>query len=108
MFGKRQNQSAGIFRLLLALTLIGHLLLSSAMALSSPVHEAIHSGSHDADHECAATLFASGSVEGPLSIILSAVYLRTDVAESIALPELDVQSIFLAGGVLEHAPPVLS
>jgi len=78
------------------------------MALSSPVHEAIHSGSHDADHECAATLFASGSVEGPLSIILSAVYLRTDVAESIALPELDVQSIFLAGGVLEHAPPVLS
>jgi len=108
VFGKRNQPSAGVFRLLLALTLIGHLLLSSAMALSSPLHEAIHSGSHDADHECAATLFASGSVEGSISIVLSAVYLRMDVAESVILPEMDVQSIFLAGGVLEHAPPVLS
>lgn len=107
MFGKR-NQSTSVFRILLALTVIGHLLLSSAMAFSPSLHEAVHCHSHDADHECAATLFASGSVDGPVAIVLCAVYLRTDVIESVILPELDLQSIFQAGGVLEHAPPVLS
>jgi hypothetical protein len=98
----RKNQP---LRSALAFFLIGHLLLISAMAACPALHELVHSDAQAQGHECAVTLFASGSCadSGPVHAAPGFVALEISLP---ATPRLeDVDSFFLASRILEHAPP---
>lgn len=93
------------FRRFLAALLLAHLLAIMAMAVCPELHELVHAGAHDHDHECAVTLYTAGGVEGPM-IVVFVVAPVMKVAAQVAPHTERVVGIFRVQRILEHAPPV--
>lgn len=83
------------------------LLWAVALAASPELHAWAHGeDAEHGDHECAATLIATGSCESPdTAPVLVAARITREMA---ALPPGDrnVPVLFLVSGTLEHGPPV--
>ena len=93
------------FRTFIAFALIAHVLAIVAMAACPHWHEEAHHDANHEDHDCAVTLFASGSADSTGA---------PPVFTSVALPCVEVlrmeqaQDVFLArveGRIRERAPP---
>ena len=89
----------------LALAVIAHLVLALGMAANHEIHEWIHGDAEHEEHECVVKLLLHGGcdtvvVEEP---VIAVRPLAREPALALALA--DVPSVFLTGGVLEHAPP---
>jgi len=86
--------------------LLASLLWALALAASPELHEWAHGeDAGDDDHECAATLIATGSCESP---DVAPVLITAPIAQEMMalLPDdRDVPVIFLVSGTLEHGPP---
>ncbi len=90
-----------------ALTLLVAILAVVVMASSPRLHEEAHEDADHADHECAVTLFASGSAADQVVVpeVLTGLYLRW--VETLRMEV--VREVFLArsdGQIRERAPPV--
>jgi hypothetical protein len=80
-----------------------------ALSVSPRLHARFHAESDQADHVCAATLISSGNYEHPVSAPLFGPVVASDLLAKIpALTPLWLESPFLEGSVLEHAPPFFS
>ena len=105
MLCTRHNRT---FRSALAVVLSAHLLLISVMAVCPALHEMVHSDSQAQQHECAVTLFASGSCADSGPVHTAPGFVALEIS-SPATPRLeDVDSFFLASRIFEHAPPACS
>lgn len=84
-------------------------LLALALAASPQLHARVHPDAGSLDHECAATLVASGNYELTAT---PPVLLPPQPAQFFAVvPEFAtiwVPALFSRAAVFEHAPPVLS
>jgi hypothetical protein len=85
--------------------LVAALLWILALAVAPRWHESVHHDSNGSRHECAVTLLRSGvwdSTPVPdLAIGIGAAWGREEAIPHVAW----VPSVFLTGGVFEHAPP---
>lgn len=104
----RTASIARVFRASVVCALLAHLVLVLAMAASPALHDAIHGDADYADHLCAATLFASGGVEDGAVPVLAPEFARMEMPEAARADGADVAAVFLAGAILEHAPPFIS
>ena len=96
------------FRASVVCALLAHLVLVLAMAASPALHDTIHDGAGHADHLCAVTLFASGGVEDGAAPVLAPEFARLEMPDAVRVDGAEVAAVFLAGAVLEHAPPFIS
>jgi hypothetical protein len=80
-------------------------LAALTLASAPRLHEYLHKG--DAQHECAATLLASGNVHpaAPLPVLTANVPARE--TSLILLRDSKLIRIVVPSSVLEHAPPAL-
>lgn len=92
----------------LACTLIAHLFAVLLLAASPELHEKLHSDAGHEGHECAVALFASGSCENPCSSPVISEQIEFITANLPSCARDYVPSCFLAGRILEHAPPALA
>jgi hypothetical protein len=102
-FGRSNNSGRAIIA---AFVSIGFL---SALALSaSPqLHQRVHKDANRAEHNCAATMIASGSYDHATHLpLVSADTLVPQFSKIPALTPCWVQSPFLGACIFEHAPPV--
>jgi hypothetical protein len=94
-----------LLKFALALAVIAHLVLALGMAANHEVHEWIHGDADHEEHECVVQLLLHGgcdsaTVEAPALTLLP---LASEPAPALVFA--DVPSLFLTGGILEHAPP---
>lgn len=78
-----------------------------ALAASPQLHEWLHGDAcHHDDHECAATLIATGGCDAPN--VVPVVVVAPLIMAAALLPQTDfeVPNLFLIGRSLEHGPPV--
>jgi hypothetical protein len=94
-----------LLRTFIVWTLLANLLLIIAAVVTPALHQWMHADSHEEDHDCAITLFASGAcVHAPTVTVVPAPKL-------VPLPDKTfwaaprVVSSFHFIGILEHAPP---
>jgi hypothetical protein len=92
------------FRRFLVALLLAHLLAITAMAASPGLHQWVHAGAHDDDHECAVTLYTAGGAEGAM-IVVFVVAPVIKVAARVAPRMERVVGIFRVLRIWEHAPP---
>lgn len=92
------------YRRAIVVALLLHVLAIVAMASLPGLHEAVHHDAHEQGHECAVTLFASGTCDAPTVTVLllsvAMVLITRLVPRSVW-----VQQLFLIQQVLEHGPP---
>jgi len=91
--------------MLLAMALVGHLLAIVAMAVCPHWHEEAHPDADEEEHECAVTMFLSGSADhtAPAPVLAAATLTCVEV-----VPMEAAQGVFLArveGRIRERAPP---
>lgn len=89
----------------IGLALIGAFIFTIALSASPQLHERLHPGATQAQHECAATLIASGNCEHsapPSLFVMPVAFAQSDL--TIAADSF-VSSLFLNACILEHAPP---
>jgi hypothetical protein len=101
-FGRSNNSGRAIIA---AFVSIGFL---SALALSaSPqLHQRVHADANRVEHNCAATMIASGSYDHATHPpLVSANALAPQFSKIPALTPCWVQSPFLGASIFEHAPP---
>lgn len=85
------------------------LLLALALAASPQLHARLHADSSAVNHECAATLIASGSYDHPAPpVVLLNPQPATAYATIPAFKVVWVEAAFLGASVFEHAPPIVS
>ena len=92
-----------------AALVMAHLLAVLAMAASPELHEYLHHDADHEDHQCAVTdMLAGGNGDGSPAqpIALDAVILP-QVCVLVEFDSPRLASLFLAGSVLEHAPPAI-
>jgi len=79
-----------------------------ALSASPQLHQRVHSDANRADHNCAATMIASGSYDhaAPAPLV-SAPAPAIQFFEIPTLTPCWVQSPFLGACIFEHAPPAL-
>ena len=99
---------AKIPRLAIGGAVLAGLLLALLMAASPELHERWH---HDADgpeHVCLATTLAANGCDdaAPAPVLSAFIAMLLEVAPSLHSQRSG--SLFLAGCVLEHAPPFIS
>ena len=90
-----------------AVLLLVHLLAIVAMAVSPALHEWVHGDADHEDHQCAATLFASGNAADQVGspTVLAAVclpwigMLQPEIAREVFHARVD-------GRIRERAPPL--
>ena len=88
-----------------AFALVASVLFVLALAANPHWHERLHHHDADAVHEvCVVDLFAAGAVDHTATAPLTFLFTAT-ASLSPALAVADVPSSFLAGAILEHAPP---
>lgn len=103
----RIAKSASVFHRLIGALLIVHVLLIGAMAASPQLHEFVHSDADHPDHECAVTLFASGSGASTTPVIFTAAFFAVLLAVTSCDARL-ATSCFLPCRILVRGPPVLA
>jgi hypothetical protein len=80
-----------------------------ALSVSPQLHASVHSDAGQAEHTCAATMIASGNYEHPVPTpVFNGIAPAPRIEEVPAFEAVAVAPNFVAAGVLEHAPPVLS
>ena len=93
------------FRRAIVALLVAQLLVVVAMTVCPALHHWAHHDSDDQEHECVVTLFAHGGCDGVPSILVVAIFLAVTLVFHRRQPVVWVESLFLSGCVLEHAPP---
>jgi hypothetical protein len=83
-------------------------LYALALSASPQLHQRVHPDANRADHNCAATMIASGSYDHAAhAILVSAPVQALQFSKISALIPCWVQSPFLGACIFEHAPPAL-
>ena len=81
-------------------------LYALALSASPQLHQRVHPDANRIEHNCAATMIASGSYDhASHPPLVSADALIPQFSEIPALTSCWVQSPFLGACILEHAPP---
>jgi flagellar hook-length control protein FliK len=106
---KRQPISAGasLFRVVLALVLVFGVALSLGLSAAPQLHDWLHKSDASANHECAATLVASGSFSHSASEPVLTPPVRSAATSCFIRPAFRVIAQTVSS-ILEHAPPALS
>jgi len=113
MVGIFQNRNLaadpGRFMRVAAVLVLAHLLAVLAMAASPELHEYLHHDAGHDDHQCAVTdMLAGGSGDGsPAQPIAVDAVILSQVCTLVEFDPPRLASLFLAGSVLEHAPPAI-
>jgi len=77
-----------------------------ALSVSPQLHQRVHKDAGRADHNCAATMIASGSYDHAAHVpLVSAPVPLIHFSKISALTPQWVQSPFLGASIFEHAPP---
>jgi hypothetical protein len=77
-----------------------------ALSASPQLHQRVHKEANRAEHNCAATMIASGSYDHATHPpLVSAAALVPQFSRIPALTPCWVQSAFLGACIFEHAPP---
>jgi hypothetical protein len=77
-----------------------------ALSASPQFHQRLHPDSNRVEHNCAATMIASGSYDhGADPPLVTAPVPAIQFSEIPALTACWVQSLFLGACIFEHAPP---
>jgi hypothetical protein len=77
-----------------------------ALSASPQLHQRVHSDANRADHNCAATMIASGSYDHAAHPpMVSTLVPAVQFSKIPALTPCWVQSPFLGARIFEHAPP---
>ncbi len=84
------------------LGLICAFVFGTALAASPKLHDRIH---RDSQHECAATLIASGNFEHSAAPVVVVSPIAVAQFEVVVARPAFVRSLFLSASILEHAPP---
>jgi hypothetical protein len=85
----------------------GGFLWALALSASPQLHQRVHPDSNRAEHNCVATMIASGSYDHAAHPpLVSAPVPAIQFSEIPALTPCWVQSPFLGACIFEHAPPV--
>jgi len=80
-----------------------------ALSASPQLHQRVHTDANRAEHNCAATMIASGSYEHAAHPpLVSAPVPAVQFSKIPALTPQWVQSPFLGASIFEHAPPAAS
>src|SRR5437868_3026497 len=78
-----------------------------ALSASPQLHQRVHKDANRAEHNCAATMIASGSYDHAAHLpLVSAAAPAIQFSKIPALTPCWVQSPFLGACIFEHAPPV--
>jgi hypothetical protein len=80
-------------------------LYALALSASPQLHQRIHPDANRVEHNCAATMIASGSYDHAHPPLLSAPAPSIQFSKIPALTPCWVQSPFLGARIFEHAPP---
>jgi hypothetical protein len=86
----------------ISLGLICAFVFGIALASSPVLHNRVHA---DAQHECAATLIASGNYEHSAAPVIIVRPVALEQLEITKATPAFVSSLFLNACILEHAPP---
>src|SRR5436190_7003479 len=93
-------------RAFIATTVSAAFLWTLALSASPQLHQRVHPDANRIEHNCAATMIASGSYDhASHPPLVSADALIPQFSEIPALTSCWVQSPFLGACILEHAPP---
>jgi hypothetical protein len=99
----RSNNCA---RALVAAFLSGAFLWALALSASPQLHQRVHTDANRVEHNCAATMIASGSYNHAAHPpMVSAPVPAVQFSKIPALTPCWVQSPFLGACIFEHAPP---
>jgi hypothetical protein len=99
----RSNNCA---RALVAAFLSGAFLWALALSASPQLHQRVHTDANRAEHNCAATMIASGSYNHAAHPpMVSTLVPAVQFSKIPALTPCWVQSPFLGARIFEHAPP---
>ncbi len=80
-----------------------------ALSASTQLHQRVHKDAGRADHNCAATMIASGSYNHAAHPpLVSAAVVVVQFSKIPALTSCWVESPFLGACIFEHAPPAHS
>ena len=84
-------------------------LLALALSASPQLHQRVHKDANRVEHNCAATMIASGSYDHAAHApLVSAPIPAVQFSKIPTLTPCWVQSLFLGAHIFEHAPPALS
>lgn len=103
MLPRARHFKAG--KTLIVYALVVHLLLILAAAVGPGLHEEVHEDAQHADHECAITLFASGTCQVAPAPIAAVAPQLLFVSDEAVVERRRFASSFRWSGILEHAPP---
>ncbi len=93
-------------RAFVALFISTGFLYALALSASPQLHQRVHPGANHIEHNCAATMIASGSYDhASHPPLVSADALVPQFSKIPALTSCWVQSPFLGACIFEHAPP---
>jgi hypothetical protein len=77
-----------------------------ALSASPQLHQRVHKEANRAEHNCAATMIASGNYDHSVQVpLVSASVPAIQFSKIPALTPCWVQSPFLGACIFEHAPP---
>jgi hypothetical protein len=94
-------------RALLATIVSGAFLWALALSGSPQLHQCVHTDATRVEHNCAATMIASGSYDHAAHAPLVGIRVPSIHFSNIpALTSQWVESPFLGASIFEHAPPV--
>jgi len=80
-----------------------------ALSASPQLHQRVHADANRVEHNCAATMIASGSYDHATHVpLVSAPVPAIQFSKMPALTPCWVQSPFLGARIFEHAPPAHS
>jgi len=104
MFARSNNYQRAIVAAFVSVGFLWTLALSA----SPQLHQRVHPDANRADHNCAATMIASGNYDhASHPPLVSADALVPQFSKIPALTPCWVQSPFLGACIFEHAPPAL-
>ena len=96
-------------RALIAIFVSAAFLWALALSVSPQLHQRVHKDANRVEHNCAATMIASGSYEHAAHPpLVSAPVPAVQFSKIPALTPQWVQSPFLGASIFEHAPPAAS
>jgi hypothetical protein len=94
-------------RALITICVSAAFLWALALSASPQLHQRVHTDANRAEHNCVATMIASGSYDHAAHVpLVSAPVSSVQFSKIPALTPQWVQSPFLGACIFEHAPPV--